>query len=549
MDQTWAVRRRTLLRASGVALGALAMRGYSSSNAGKHRFTHGVASGDPLNDRVILWTRVLPKADQHVAVHGQWQVALDPDFANTVSEGSFETSVIRDYTVKIDATALQPATRYYYRFLTEDAVSPVGRTRTMPMGQVSEFRLAVCSCSNFPQGFFNAYRDIAECDVDLVLHLGDYIYEYDADTYTNTVAVETLGRAVIPSHEIIALEDYRQRYGLYRSDPDLQAAHAAHPWITVWDDHELANDTWRAGAENHQEHEGDFAARMAIARRVYHEWMPIRTPAHTDQGPIYRQFSIGDLADLIMLDTRLQGRDKPLSYLTDLTANLHPEDFRQQSVNNPKRSMLGANQYQWLGTQLAASRDRGAVWQVLGQQVLMGQLGIPQLTKEQLDTIALPAWARANVEKMLQLAPFGLPLNLDAWDGYTASRERVFKLLKDYQCNGVVLAGDTHNAWAFNLSNATGDPVAVEVGCPGISSPGLESYFPLPPEVLARALKDASPQLVALDTYRRGWANVTLTPTALKSCWRFVDTVLSRDYSVTESVPLVCIAGDNAFRA
>ena len=540
MFETSHINRRRVIQGMGLSLGLVSLRGFEVAAAAPVHFTHGVASGDPLSDRVILWTRVLPGDGALVTLTGRWEVAEDVQFKRLVVSGETATGPERDYTVKVDATGLQPATNYWYRFVFNGVTSAVGRTRTLPVGAVEAFSLAVCSCSNYPQGYFNAYRDIAKADIDVVMHLGDYIYEYAQGVYANPYVVDSLGRAVVPEHEILVLEDYRQRYGLYRTDEDLQAAHAAHPWICVWDDHELANNTWHSGAQNHSDDEGDFFVRMQMARKAYHEWMPIRTPAQTDQGPIYRSFQVGDLADIIMLDTRLEGRDEQLDYKRDLLdAKRPPEVFEETLRRNPERTLLGEDQFNWLANQLAASKDRGAPWQFLGQQVLMGKINIPQMTQEQLASLTLPEEVRSYVLGTLQLGAYGLPMNLDAWDGYPADRERVFNLLLELANNPVVVAGDTHNGWAFNLQTEAGVPVGVEVGCPGVTSPGLESYFPLPPEQMAALLQASSPELVGVDTKHRGWSKVTLTPEATVSQWRFVSTVLERDYTVNEAEPLV----------
>ncbi len=540
MFETSHINRRRVIQGMGLSLGLVSLRGFEVAAAAPAHFTHGVASGDPLSDRVILWTRVLPGDGALVTLTGRWEVAEDLQFKRVVISGETTTGPERDHTVKVDATGLQPATNYWYRFVFNGVTSAVGRTRTLPVGAVEAFSLAVCSCSNYPQGYFNAYRDIAQADIDVVMHLGDYIYEYAQGVYANPYVVDSLGRAVVPEHEILVLEDYRQRYGLYRTDEDLQAAHAAHPWICVWDDHELANNTWHSGAQNHSDDEGNFFARMQMARKAYHEWMPIRTPAQTDQGPIYRSFQVGDLADIIMLDTRLEGRDEQLDYRRDLLdAKRTPEIFEETLRRNSERTLLGEDQFHWLANQLAASKDRGAPWQFLGQQVLMGKINIPQMTQEQLASLTLPEEVRSYVLGTLQLGAYGLPLNLDAWDGYPADRERVFSLLLELANNPVVVAGDTHNGWAFNLQTEAGVPVGVEVGCPGVTSPGLESYFPLPPEQMAALLQASSPELVDLDTSHRGWSKVTLTPEATVSQWRFVSTVLDRAYTVNETEPLV----------
>jgi alkaline phosphatase D len=507
-------------------------------------FTHGLASGDPLQDRVILWTRVLPGSGQATSLTCQWQVATDKQFKRIVSEGTAAATPSTDYTVKVDATGLKPGKQYFYRFLSEGVISAVGRTKTLPKGRVKSFKIGFASCSNYPQGYFNAYADMAQSDLDLVLHLGDYIYEYADGIYSNPIAVEELGRRVKPSGEIIALEDYRMRYGLYRTDPDLQALHQNHPMIAVWDDHELTNNTWHSGAENHNDGEGDFATRMAAAKKAYHEWMPIRTQA-SDQEPIYRNFEIGDLADLSMLDTRLIGRDEQLDYAKDLQDD--PATFVRDKLNNPARQLLGKEQSEWLQTILKRSRTRGATWQILGQQVLMGKVKMPSIDPSLIDEAPIPEQYKTRIKGMLSLAQLGLPLNLDAWDGYPVARAQLYEDLLNHAVNPISLAGDTHNAWAFNLRNDQGEAVGIEVGTPGISSPGLETYLPLPVATTQQALMNSSSELVAIDTSQRGWALLTLTPSSVESQFRYVSTVLSRQYSVSESPVLKAFPGTRKF--
>ena len=547
------MKRRIFL--TGLGLSAIATRGYTANAEASAHFTHGVASGDPLSDRVILWTRVIPQeAGNALTVY--WHVATDQAFAHVVASGQTSASEASDYTIKVDATGLQPNRRYFYRFNARGINSATGTTRTLPDGVATNFTIGVASCSNFPQGFFNAYRDMAETDLDLVLHLGDYIYEYPEAEYANDYAREVLKRSVVPQHEVIALEDYRMRYGLYRTDPDLQALHQRHPFICVWDDHELANDTWREGAENHNEGEGDFQQRIAAARQAYHEWMPIRTPNEGDQGPIYRRFEIGTLADLIMLDTRLVGRDRGLEYAQDMLfapalAGEAPiadvAAFKDQRLNDPTRSLLGQIQEEWLDEALRKSVDRGAVWQVIGQQVLMGSVGIPSISADDLAGTQVPEELRQYIAFMQTLGVQGMPLNLDAWDGYPLCRDRVKAMFSRKNSNPVVLAGDTHNAWAFNLLDDHAQPLGVEIGTPGISSPGMESYLPLPAADLAAALKAVSPELSAVDTSQRGWSEVSLTPQSMSNRWHFVSTVLDRRYEVSSSKPMVCRKGSRRF--
>ena len=541
------INRRQLLQGMGAGAGAMSVNGVLAASGGNDGFTHGVASGDPLSDRVILWSRYVPEGNVARAENIIWQVAYDRAFGDIAATGMTSTHRDRDFTVKVDVTGLKSGRRYFYRFVIDGHRSQTGSTKTLPAGDVNRFRLGVASCSNYPQGYFHAYDDMAKSDLDLVLHLGDYIYEYARGRYVNAIAEDTLGRAVEPQNEIVSLDGYRARYALYRSDKDLQAAHAAHPWICVWDDHELMNNTWRGGAENHNEGEGDFDERIAAARTVYHEWMPIRTAAQTDQAPIYRRFQIGQLADLIMLDTRLQGRDEQLDYQRDIAQAGSSEAFVNDLLMNPHRTILGADQENWLASQLADSQDRGAIWQVIGQQVLMGKLITPLIPKETLDALDLADRYRPRLERLEQIARAKLPLNLDAWDGYPACRERIHGLFKQFAANPVVLAGDTHNAWAFNMQNQQGDEVGVEIGTPGVTSPGMEAYLPAPSQMMREAFKASSTELFDLDTTRRGWTEVEMTPTEVTSKWRFVSTILESQYQINESETLLCKVGDKRF--
>ena len=241
-------------------------------------FLHGVASGDPLSDRVMLWSRVSPSnAPEGKDIDITWEVASDDQFTKIIKTGSVATNAARDYTVKVDVNGLSVNTAYFYRFSFDTTRSPVGRTKTLPVGSVAQVKMVVFTCSNYPAGYFNVYAEVAKLtDVDVAIHLGDYIYEYPRDGYASQDAA-ALNRLVEPKNEIITLSDYRSRYAIYRTDPDLQAMHAKLPLISIWDDHEFANDTWLAGAENHDPvTEGPFSARRAAALQAYNEWMPIR---------------------------------------------------------------------------------------------------------------------------------------------------------------------------------------------------------------------------------------------------------------------------------
>lgn len=519
------------------------------------QFTHGVASGDPLGDRVILWTRVRGLDPNDSAdVKLQWEVASDAGFAQRVASGEATASATTDYTVKVDAAGLQPGRSYHYRFKAHGFLSPVGRCKTLPTGNVSEARFAVFSCANYPAGYFHAYAEAAKRnDLDAVIHLGDYIYEYGANGYASGNAV-ALGRVAQPSTEILSLADYRRRYAQYRSDPDLQALHAAHPMIAVWDDHEITNDAWRNGAENHQPNEGDYATRKAIALQVWHEWMPVRSGSARDQ--IWRRFDWGNLLTLNMLDTRVAGRDLQLDYANFIGANGFDAAGFTAALSDPNRQLLGSAQLAWLQQQLAAS---SATWQLLGQQVLMGRMNIPApiLFEANQPGSGVTVGAYAAIVQKAQTNPASLtlqeqailaqpaiPYNLDAWDGYAVARETVLGTAASLNKNLVVLAGDTHNAWASDLRLLGGTPVGVEFATSSVSSPGFEEYLPNEnPAFLAAALTQLIDPLQYCDTSSRGFLLVSATPTACRADWVFVSNILERSYSASVGASMQVLAG------
>jgi alkaline phosphatase D len=514
------------------------------------RFSHGVASGDPLTDRVILWTRATPWKSGPVTL--QWQVAKDSGFADVVASGSVVASAETDYTAKVDAIGLTAGTSYSYRFTHDSQVSAVGRTKTLPTGAVSQVKLAVFSCANYPAGYFNVYADAAkEPGLDLAVHLGDTIYEYGQGGFASADAA-ALGRLVDPVGETVSLSDYRRRHAQYHSDPDLQALLATVPFVVVWDDHEVANDAWTGGAENHDPStQGDYQARRASAMQAFHEWMPTRLPDPAHPEIIYRSFDFGTLASLHMLDTRHIGRDQQLNIASYFGATGAFDTTRfTTDMGNPARQLLGATQTTWLQGKLAAST---ATWQLLGQQVVMGRMNVPvpiatqQVTVTQYAAIAQKAATDPTSLTAADLAILNapsIPYNLDAWDGYVVARETVLGTARSLDKNLVVLSGDTHNAWGNDLDDLAGNKVGVELAGSSVSSPGLESVFTADdPALFAAGITQLIGPLVYADTSRRGWLLVTATPTQVTGDWRFVSTVTSRTYTSSSGKVLKVLPG------
>lgn len=532
--------RRTLLAGGMLGAGLAAMP--LSAQVGAKGFTHGIASGEPNHDSVLLWTRYVAEKETDLTV----ELSDTQDFRATRGLGKALASPETDFCAKVVVDSLEPDTWYYYRFHAPDGtLSAVGRTRTLPVGPTSRFRLGVFSCSNIGFGYFNAYAHAAEAnDLDLLLHLGDYYYEHGVGTYASEEMVQQ-GRVPAPANEIVQLADYRQRHATYRADPDLQRLTQLYPTILVPDDHEVANDSWAGGAENHQPStEGPWDARKAASLRAYREWLPV------SDDP-WKAYEVGDLATLFRLETRLTARSEQLSIATVLAGKSSPDQmmaalaaFRDDAWRDPSRQMLGAAQEAWLADGLRASTRGGKRWQVLVQQVLMGNLITPPGIAGALpkDT---PAEIRQLVVASSMASEVGLPLNMDAWDGYPAARQRVFDAALAADANLVVLAGDTHNGWAFDLAQ-DGQPVGVEFGVSSVTSPGFESYLPqVPSALLQRGLVGANPQLQWANTAQRGYMAVKLTPSAATCEWRFVSGIRQRTTALAGKHRMASAAGSH----
>lgn len=517
------VDRRSFLLTGSLGLGAFALPGFAQTPtvADARGFTHNVASGEPAADSMLLWTRYVPASGDSAEL--RVEPAESADFARAIEGGRMVTGPWRDWTAKITATGLKPGTVYHYRFIAPDGTrSPVGRTKTLPDGATRRFKAGVFSCSNIAFGYFNAYAHAAEAgDLDLAIHLGDYFYEYAPGVYP--AAAQTVGgRLPAPASELLALADYRLRYASYRADPDLQRLHASVPWIVQWDDHESANDSWEGGAENHEANEGDWNQRRAAAIQAYREWMPV------SDDP-WASYQIGTLATLFRTETRLLGRTRPPE-LRSLLGGLDPRaaliKFRDGAWQDPAATMMGSTQEAWLAAAVRQSVKAGTRWQVVGFGTILGETRLPAEAKDWIAADA-PARAKAYVTAGLLASSVGLPFNFDNWGGYPAARRRFLAGAQSAGANLIVLSGDSHNGWAYDLAQG-GKPVGVEFAGQGVTSPGIESGVGADPAVVAAALVRANPELKWCDTSRRGYMVLTLSPEAARNDWVFVNTIRER---------------------
>ena len=565
-------RRRFLATTAGSA-GAVALASCGSSATDPAEFLYGVASGDPLTDRVILWTHAKVK-DQNYDVSLQWQIAKDANFTSMINTGSVTALASAGFTAKVDATGLSAGNTYFFRFLdSTGSVSSVGTTRTLPTATVASVKFAVFSCTLYSEGFFNSYDAAATSGAEYALHLGDYIYEYGADAskFGNTDAVK-LDRVTSPANDIVSLSDYRTRYAKYRSDASLQALHAKMPWITIWDDHEFANNAYMDGAQNHDPAtQGAWVDRKNTAARVYHEWMPIRTPDAANLLKIYRNFDFGTLFSLHMLDTRIEGRTKQkYGYYGDPTdAKVQPYTYADYVTGltlvngvypDAANKMVSDAQFTWLTTNIGKST---ATWQIVGNQDIMAKMWFPA-TVLQSQAVSATAFGTAlndfltakavNAAAPSALTPTQqgllaqprLPYNMDAWDGYPIQRETLLQTIRATGKKLVVLSGDSHNAWCNNLKSLDGTAtIGVEfattsVTAPGFESVGLGSLGPYVDGSGNPAAQGALGTGLGLiddvnysDLNRRGYLLMTVTNTDIKGEYVFMDTVKSKTYKAS----------------
>ncbi|MEV4556302.1 alkaline phosphatase D family protein [Kitasatospora sp. NPDC049285] len=495
--------RRRVIKAAALTAGALALplagASATAEAATVPQFLHGVASGDPLSDGVLLWTRVTPVPE---AVPGSgvgpdtevvWQIAADRNFTTLVASGSVTASAAADHTVKADVRGLRADTAYWYRFQAGGATSATGRTRTAPAADaaVAHLRLGVASCANWEAGYFSAYRHLAaRGDLDAFLFLGDYIYEYASGAFA---ARGTVVRPHAPAHEIITLADYRTRHGKYKTDADLQALHAAVPTIAIWDDHEFANDAWSGGAENHTPGtEGDWAARVAAAKQAYFEWMPVRPSI---AGTTYRRLRYGKLADLHLLDLRSY-RSKQAS-------------IGSGDVDSADRTMTGRAQLDWLKAGLSAS---DTTWRLIGNEVMISPVAF----------LSLPDYLLRPLAQLLGLPGEGLAVNVDQWDGYTHDRRELLGHLKANGIgNTVFLTGDIHSAWACDVpfeaaTYPASGSAATEFVVTSVSSDNIDDFLKVAPQTLSlvavAAIQAANRHVKWTDLDSHGYGVLDITP-------------------------------------
>jgi alkaline phosphatase D len=486
--------RRSLL-AGGLALfGLNHVRTYAAVPSWALRFQRspfalGVASGDPWSEGVVLWTRLAPDplnggGMDPAPVEVVWRLATDEKLSNVVRRGTMRARPESAHTVHVEVDGLDPDRPYWYQFQAGSELSPVGRTRTMPRTGTTgdRLRFAFASCQHFETGYFTAYRHMAAEDLQLVFHLGDYIYE--GPGRDNQVR-KHLGA------EIVSLDDYRTRYAQYRTDPDLQAAHAAFPWIVTWDDHEVDNN-YAADISERLDPRDAFLLRRAAAYQAYYENMPLRRTS-MPRGPalqLYRQFAFGDLASFFVLDTRQYRTDQPCG-----DGSKAPCD----GVADPAATLLGPDQERWLLDGLDQSRAR---WNVLPQQVMMARVDLVPGPDERV--------------------------SMDQWSAYDAERNRLIDFFATRRpANPIVLTGDIHSNWVNDIKadfrNPQSATVATEFVVTSITSGGDGS----PNAERAATLMGENP-FVRFYNGQRGYVSCDLTPKGLDASYRIVPFVRQR---------------------
>jgi len=533
-------RRNALLGASAALLYPVAngqerapMRALNKS------FKHGVASGDPDQSGVVIWTRV---SGITRPAYMSWRVATDEKFVNIVARGTIQAVESRYYTAKVVVRQLDSGKQYFYDFKLGDNPSPIGRTKTLPAGHVENLVLAAVTCSNYAFGYFNAYEVIArDPSIDLVIHLGDYIYEHGVDGFGGDVGIR-IGRNHEPAHETLSLDDYRRRHAQYKTDIASQAMHAQHPMIVIWDDHESANNPWKNGAENHQDSEGDWQARREASLQAYYEWLPIREPGiGATREDYWRHFKFGDLVSLITLESRHTGRDQQVSYsehLAGLTTIEQAKAFKEEVLGDVSRNMLSEKMERFLGAELRESVSANRRWRLIGNQSVIAKSVSPDLNQPYFKELRerLDEDGKAKLDSLANFGALELPDDIDTWEGYPAARERFYNIAKSAGVHDLlVLSGDSHSFWANQLFDDNHQSMGLELGATGISSP--RSLLILGEEGLQRfdeANAAGNEEIVWSDGRHRGFIRLNIDHQNIHGEFIAVSNVESRQYEVQQ---------------
>ncbi|MEM1409696.1 MAG: alkaline phosphatase D family protein [Pseudomonadota bacterium] len=523
----------------------------SSQRARTGTFSCGVASGDPAAGSVVLWTRL---SGYTGTVRVRAEVAEDTAFTRPVRVVEAETGPERDWTVKVVADGLEPGQRYAYRFLVGDDPSPVGLTRTLPE-ETDKVRLAVASCSHYGFGFFNAYDHIAQqTDVDAVLHLGDYIYEYGNDGYGGERA-RSIGRLHDPAREVLSLDDYRRRHRQYKKDAACQRMHAAHPMIAVWDDHETSNDSFKNGAENHQlRTEGPWETRKRAALQAYYEYMPVREPEPgKSREQLFKSYSWGKFLTLPVIESRLTARSKQVPF-SNIAKTLDTPDkvetFRRDVLGDPSRELLGAEQLGFIADTLKTSVDESVTWRVIANQVLMARVIVPDLTPYfDEDAIAKTEPDFPEIRDFLTVSTLGLPVTLDTWDGYPAARDRFYGRAAAAGARDlIVLTGDSHQFWANDLTRDDGTAMGVELGTSGITSPGTSAYLGEGAFDFSLLLRQKNQDIRYTDPIHQGYMVVNFEEDEANAEFISVSTILEPTYEAFRSAAFDLVRADGTVK-
>ena len=470
-------------------------------------FGHAVASGDPLPDRVVIWTRATVEgATAPIAL--SWTMARDPELRDVVASGGAAADPDADFTCSVDVDGLEEDTHYWYAFFHGDERSPVGRTRTLP-AHGDHLRFAMVSCAKFNAGYLNGYARIADReDLNFMLHLGDYIYEASQTPPASQTTSKDIGRPFDPLHECVTLADYRTRYAQYHRDPDVQRLHLTHPLFGTVDDHEFADGAWRDGSTEHQpDRDGPWADRRAAAFRARWEWLPYRTPDPSNPERVWRSVKAGDFAEFFLIDTR----------------SLRDDPAVPGAISDPRHSQLGPEQGPWL---LHGLRESNAHWRILANGSCMTHLWKP----------GLPEAARVGLLALKLTNPTYDGPDPDQWDGYPAERDRILQWLQDDgQGNAVVLSGDVHIGLASELyrdpfADDPGDPVAVELVTTSLTSQNVDDKKGWPPDTESvpgeEAYIEAMPHMKYTDWDGHGYVLVDVDPERVRAEWWYVNEVI-----------------------